>query len=473
MRIWVKGNEVNVFVTTYRFLALKIDSGAEKIFTSLPFPSASYYLRIRLLPAVLLIIIIFMPPHVWLIAISCFMLCIRVPDVFAAGAVNIKEQRQRQQEQAVQQAMAERQAQIAQYQAAQVKAYQEAQAYQQAQVQAYQAAQVQAYQEEQMKAYQYQQAQVQAYQQAQIQAYQQAQVQAVQKAVAEQMVQARMQQEIQSYVAAQQIQAAQAVMIKQAAEQNLYKQMAQRVGQAQAARVQEEMVARAVAQAVQEAAQQRDASLVGGVMEARNQNQSAEVNAQRRAVYMRNQQDMEDLARMKVLQTQQQQTRAMAEELAAKAMQQKAYEQARIMQVGAQAKQLAEQQALTRPYEPVGAAQVKAVADIADVWQKLDEDSRAWTLLIDNEARFLTIKEYVNRFAKEGVQIHKSPTYYAPMIDSMFVQNPDLLRRPFKEVVQIASIMDYDFDNGTDRDQLARKLLGDSGYRTNKQRLGR
>ncbi len=143
-----------------------------------------------------------------------------------------------------------------------------------------------------------------------------------------------------------------------------------------------------------------------------------------------------------------------------------AIQQAQQMQAG---KMVAE----NRPFEPVSSDQVKDVVDIADVWRKLDIDSRCWTLLIDNQAKVATVSEYIDRFAKIGAKIRNPPIEYVHLIDEMAMQNPSLLMSPFKDVLQLVAVMQYDFDNGMDKDALAKKMLGEQLYLANKKRLGR
>ncbi len=111
------------------------------------------------------------------------------------------------------------------------------------------------------------------------------------------------------------------------------------------------------------------------------------------------------------------------------------------------------------------------VVDLAEVWKKLDKRATVWTLLVDNQAKVLTVSEYIDRFHKQGVKINKEPVYYVQMIDQMATQNPDMLYRPFWELLQMVAIMDYDFDNGMDKDLLAKHVLGPAGFEANKKRL--
>lgn len=126
-----------------------------------------------------------------------------------------------------------------------------------------------------------------------------------------------------------------------------------------------------------------------------------------------------------------------------------------------------------RPFVPSLSDEVEDTVDITDVWRKLDVDSRAWTLLIDPQAKVSTVSEYMDRFRKQGVRIQGSPSSYAEMIDQLAIENPSLLTNPFKNLVQLVAIMEYDFDSGMDKDLLAKKFLGQSLYESNRKRLGR
>jgi hypothetical protein len=91
--------------------------------------------------------------------------------------------------------------------------------------------------------------------------------------------------------------------------------------------------------------------------------------------------------------------------------------------------------------------------------------------LDDDKAKVLTVSEYIQRFSDEGAHISQPPEHYAQMIDQMSGQNPDMLNMPFGQLLQIMAIIEYDFDNGMDKDALAKKVLGESGYEANKKRF--
>lgn len=120
---------------------------------------------------------------------------------------------------------------------------------------------------------------------------------------------------------------------------------------------------------------------------------------------------------------------------------------------------------------PAASSEVKEVVDLSEVWRKLDTKSTVWTLLIDDQAKLLTVSEYIDRFHKQGVKINNPPLHYVQMIDQIVAENPDMLQRPFGELVQIVAIVDYDFDNGMNKDVLARQVLGEQGFEENKKRF--
>jgi len=113
----------------------------------------------------------------------------------------------------------------------------------------------------------------------------------------------------------------------------------------------------------------------------------------------------------------------------------------------------------------------KEVVDLSEVWRKLDKKSEVWTLLIDDQDKILTVSEYIDRFRKQGVRINKSAWHYVQMIDQIAAQNPQILQKPFGELLETMAIIDYDFDNGVDKDVLAKRILGEAGFEANKKRV--
>jgi len=120
---------------------------------------------------------------------------------------------------------------------------------------------------------------------------------------------------------------------------------------------------------------------------------------------------------------------------------------------------------------PAASSNAQEVVDLSEVWKKLDRRSTVWTILIDDQAKLLTVSEYIDRFQKQGVKISNPPLHYVQAIDQIAQANPQMLQHPFGELLQILAIIDYDFDNGMDKDALAKAVLGEAGYEANKKRF--
>jgi len=116
---------------------------------------------------------------------------------------------------------------------------------------------------------------------------------------------------------------------------------------------------------------------------------------------------------------------------------------------------------------------VQDITTLDDMEKALDTSSEAWSLMMDLEAKAVVVREYLQRFRDQGIQIRKPASYYAQLIDSMAAQSPEMLARPFEQIVQTMAIIEYDFDNGYSKDAMALKILGSKqAVQANKQRLG-
>ncbi len=298
-----------------------------------------------------------------------------------------------------------------------------------------------------------------AQQQAQQQAEQQAQIEAVRQMMQQKAMQAQIEAQIAAYMQQAQIemvQQAQQEMLKKAIAQELTQRIAQQVAQGQAVQVQQSMIQQAVAQTTQQMIAQKMIA-VQQINRIKVQNDQEAAAAQAAAA-------QNAAAQEAVYQVQ---GAAVEQVAAAKAMQQRQYDAAMAARLGPAAA------AVEKPYEQVPPQEVKDVVDIAEVWARLEHNSKAWLLLIDNQAKFLTVKEFIERYGKQKVSIRKPPMYYVQMIDAMAAQNPTMLNNSFGQVLQVLAVMEYDFDNGVDRDLVARKILGSQGYEANKKRLGK
>ncbi len=112
------------------------------------------------------------------------------------------------------------------------------------------------------------------------------------------------------------------------------------------------------------------------------------------------------------------------------------------------------------------------IVDISQVWERLETDSEVWSLMIDREPKELTVQREIDQFKAEGVIIKKSAAYYTDRIDRLLTQNAEMKQYPLKNILRILAVMDYDFNNGQNRDLMAMEVLGAELYLENKKRPG-
>ncbi len=97
--------------------------------------------------------------------------------------------------------------------------------------------------------------------------------------------------------------------------------------------------------------------------------------------------------------------------------------------------------------------------------------SSAWSSF-DYNVKYKVIETMVNLYKiRENTAILKLPSFYVQRVDDSFAENTELQQLPFPEFFKILAVMEYDFYNGENKDDLARGLLGERMYESNKQRL--
>ena len=117
------------------------------------------------------------------------------------------------------------------------------------------------------------------------------------------------------------------------------------------------------------------------------------------------------------------------------------------------------------------AGQADTVVGIEDLWKALDVSSESWAQIVDKEIKLLTVSEYIDRFSQMKIKIKKSPGYYVGLIDAFGEQMEGFLSAPFANVLSYAAIVEYDFDNGVNKDELARQVLGAEQFESNRKRV--
>lgn len=122
---------------------------------------------------------------------------------------------------------------------------------------------------------------------------------------------------------------------------------------------------------------------------------------------------------------------------------------------------------------PVDPAQIQEITTLDNVLQSLDQSSQVWPLMADMEAKAVVVDQYIERFRQEGVTINQDGYHYAQMIDGLSSQSPEMLQQPFPRLLEIVAILEYDFNNGYDKDAMAQQILrSPEAVAANKKRLG-
>ncbi len=106
------------------------------------------------------------------------------------------------------------------------------------------------------------------------------------------------------------------------------------------------------------------------------------------------------------------------------------------------------------------------------IFRILDSSSEVWPKIIHADDKIFIISHYIKKYGKSGVKIAKKANFYSVVIDDFLNRNTQYLRLPLDQVLKIVSVMEYDFDDGDDKDNLAFTVLGQKGYVANKKRLG-
>lgn len=112
------------------------------------------------------------------------------------------------------------------------------------------------------------------------------------------------------------------------------------------------------------------------------------------------------------------------------------------------------------------------VVGMKEIWDELKISSEVWPLIIDTDPKQIIVLKYIEWYRKQGIMIRKDAGHYVSMIDGMSRENPTLLQQPFSNLLKLVAIIEYDFDNGQDRDRLAKQVLGDKLHQENRKRLG-
>lgn len=116
-------------------------------------------------------------------------------------------------------------------------------------------------------------------------------------------------------------------------------------------------------------------------------------------------------------------------------------------------------------------AEVKDEVGLDQITEALRSSAKPWELIISRSDKAVIVEHFIADYAKQGVTIRKPAAHYVSFIDQMSKNNPEMLESPFERILEIVAVMEYDFDNGQNKDQLAQKILGQQVYEKNRERL--
>lgn len=110
--------------------------------------------------------------------------------------------------------------------------------------------------------------------------------------------------------------------------------------------------------------------------------------------------------------------------------------------------------------------------ELASLFRLLEQSSQLWPQISDMRVKMLVVAHYVDLYHQFGIEITKPAVYYVNVISVMTQENPALLSQPFDQLLRVVAIIEYDYNSGENKDDLARSLLGAQKFSENKKRLG-
>ena len=111
----------------------------------------------------------------------------------------------------------------------------------------------------------------------------------------------------------------------------------------------------------------------------------------------------------------------------------------------------------------------KNPGEYKEMMNQLTQSMALWPSLNPDDQR-LAVAAVIQLLGQQRGKISRPAAYYAARISQTIQTSRDMMKMPLDRVVIILAVMDYDFDNGQDKDLLAQKILGPSIYEANKAR---
>lgn len=110
--------------------------------------------------------------------------------------------------------------------------------------------------------------------------------------------------------------------------------------------------------------------------------------------------------------------------------------------------------------------------NLSHIFKELEYTSEMWPLILETSPKETIIRQYIEWYREQGITIRKDPGYYVLLIDAAIIKDSHLLEQPFRNLLKLMAVLEYDFDYGQDKDMYAQQFLGPQLYEENKNRLG-
>lgn len=95
-------------------------------------------------------------------------------------------------------------------------------------------------------------------------------------------------------------------------------------------------------------------------------------------------------------------------------------------------------------------------------------------LKLNEKQKITTVSKMINEAGAKGIAIQHPPKFYCEKLETFYGKAPTMKEEPFATVLKTLMIMEYDWDQvGVNKEDLAKRTLGEDLYKANKTRLGK
>lgn len=101
---------------------------------------------------------------------------------------------------------------------------------------------------------------------------------------------------------------------------------------------------------------------------------------------------------------------------------------------------------------------------------QLSQNMALWGSLSGSEKKQAAEAVVILYKNRDNIAILNTGEFYAGKIDETLRANPPVANMDIMTLIRILAIMEYDFYNGENKDELARKTLGEKGFTENQSR---